>query len=62
MEYDRKSVLYTIPFKTYESVNTPKFEDEWDESDKRKYAFNARAKDTLYYALDKNKLNRIYIP
>lgn len=31
----------------------PKAKEKWDENDKRRYTLNTRAKNALYYALDK---------
>jgi hypothetical protein len=37
----------------------PKLREEYDENDKRKLSLNARAKNILYCALDRNEFNRI---
>ena len=42
-------------------IATPKLEDDWDEQDIKLVELNAIAMNLLYYALDSNEFNRIFI-
>ena len=63
-DYEMQSIITTGPYcptKTIDGISTLKPEREWNEQDKKLAQLNAKAMNVLYYALDANEFNLIFV-
>ena len=63
-DYDMWSIITSSPYcstKSIDGISILKPEREWNHQDKKLAQLNAKAMNMLYYTLDANEFNRIYV-